>query len=68
MRKFFVPALVAVTVASPALANTVDYSSLTEAIDSGTLITALLSVGAVLIAIAVAVMGIRKVIRMVRAG
>ena len=69
MRKFVAPGLAALTalvVASPALANTVDYSGLTGAIDSTTLIAALMSVGGVLIIIAVAMMGIRKVLRMVR--
>jgi hypothetical protein len=56
------------SVGSPAFAvgNSVDYSTLTGAIDVSSTITAILAVGALVIGISLAVMGVRKVISMVR--
>lgn len=72
MKKFaLVPAFVALATSVPALAQTAtgpDFSSLTDGVDVGTTTAALMSVGAVLIGVAVATMGIRKILRMVRGG
>lgn len=55
---------------STALAQTTgsapDFSQLTGGIDFSTLLTALMAVGVLVIGIAVAMVGIRKVVRMVR--
>ncbi|GAB7551167.1 hypothetical protein NRB_06640 [Novosphingobium sp. 11B] len=62
-------ALVAAAAAAPAMAQTAtgpDYSALTGAIDFGSTQTAILSVGALAVTVTLAVMGVRKVIGLVR--
>jgi hypothetical protein len=63
-------AFVAVFGTSPALAQSAatgpDYSALTGAISMTSTVTAILSVGALVIAVSLAVMGVRKVISLVR--
>jgi len=65
-----IPATVAViaSAASPAFAQATgpDYTALTGAIDFTSTTDMLLSVGALLIGVALVVMGIRKVIRFIR--
>lgn len=71
MRKALVSAataLVAVA-ASPAFAagaTPLDYSAMTDAIDVGTTTAAIMTVGGIVILIAVAIMGVRKVKSMVK--
>lgn len=60
--------------AAPALAagggsgNAPNFDALTTAIDVSTTTEAMLSVGAVMVGVALVTMGIRKIVRMVRAG
>jgi hypothetical protein len=49
-----------------AAATGLDYSSITGAIDVGTTVTAIMTVGGIVALVAVAVMGVRKVLRMIR--
>lgn len=67
MKKLAALALVpALAVSNAALAAAPDFTDLTESVDTSTIIPALMAVGGVLIGVAVAMMGIRKVLRMVR--
>lgn len=59
-------ALAAAPSAAFAAATPPDYSALTGAIDVSTLSTAILSVGAVVIGVSLAVLGVKKVIGLVR--
>ena len=64
-------ALLASLFAVPAMATGtggggVDYSSLTGAVDFSTTVTAILAVGALAVTLALAVVGIRKILRMIR--
>lgn len=64
-----VPAVAAASLSVPAFAQAAggqDYSALTGAIDVGNLTTAILSVGAVVIGVSLAVLGVKKVIGLVR--
>ena len=53
-------------VAVPAHAVGVDYSTLTSAVDFSTTTSAILAVGALAVTLALAVTGVRKILRMVR--
>lgn len=55
----------AATVAAPAMANAVDYSTLTSAVDWSTAITALMAVAALIAAVLVVRRGIGFVLRMI---
>lgn len=70
MRKALVSAAAALVglAASPALAaaTPLDYSAMTDAIDVGTTTAAIMTVGGIVILIAVAIMGVRKVKSMVK--
>lgn len=67
MKKIVALALVpALAVSNSALAAAPDFTSLTASVDTSTIVPALMAVGGVLIGVAVAMMGIRKVLRMVR--
>lgn len=63
-----VAAIPAAAIASPALAQATgpDFSALTGAIDFGTTSTAILSVGALAIGVSLTVLGVRKVMSMIR--
>lgn len=72
MRKFLlVPSAAIVALASgvPALAQNSsgpDFTPLTTGIDTSSLVTALLAVGGIMVAVAVVMLGIRKILRMIR--
>lgn len=67
MRKIASLAVVpAALAASSALAAPPDFTALTGGVDVSTTVAAVLSVGAVIVGISLAVMGVRKVIGMVR--
>ena len=71
MKKFLALALAALAslIAAPALAAGAtgpDYSTLTAAVDFGTTITAILAIGALAVGIALVVVGIKKILRMIR--
>lgn len=68
MRKFLFASAVALAAAAPALAVPPDFTDLTTAIDVSTTTEAMLSVGAVMVGVALVTLGIRKIIRMVRGG
>lgn len=58
----------ALTPVAMAQESGIDFSSLTESIDLGSVITAVMAVGAVLVGVYVAVRGARIVLQMVRGG
>ncbi|MBV7267564.1 hypothetical protein [Erythrobacter ani] len=63
--------LLAAVLASPALAAGAtgpDFAPITDAIDVTTTVAAILSVGGIMILVSLAVMGARKIMRMVRGG
>lgn len=69
MKKILVPA-VALLSATPALAggggSSLDFSGITGAINVGSTVTAIIAVGGIVALVAVATMGVRKVLRMIR--
>lgn len=69
MKKVLLPALVLAATASPVLAQSTgpDYTGLTDALDVTSTIAMIMSVGGVMVGVALAVMGVRKFLRMIRA-
>lgn len=63
-----VPASMAAAVPAFAQATGPDFTTLTGAIDVSTTITAILAVGALMVGVALAVMGVRKIISMSKGG
>lgn len=60
----------AAIVSAPAFAQATgpDFTTLTDAVDVSTTITAILSVGALMVGVALVVMGVRKIISMSKGG
>lgn len=60
------PVLAAASVPALAQVTGPDYSTLTGAVDFGTTQTAILAVGALAVGLALVVVGIRKILRMIK--
>lgn len=63
-----VPASLVASAPAFAAATGPDFTTLTSAIDVSTTITAILAVGALMVGVALAVMGVRKIISMSKGG
>lgn len=68
LNKLALVAASSLAAATPAFAQTtgLDYSGITGAIDLDTTVTAIVAVGGLVALVAVATMGVRKVLRMIR--